>query len=164
VIILTTNLGARDLARAVPIGFDGSAPGDGHEHLRRVIGDELKRHFRPELLNRIDETVVFRQLTETELLSIVDIMLSRVSERLSARDIVLTVTDRAKRHLARQGFDPAWGARPLRRTIQTAVEDALSERILFDELRPGQLVAVDCPDGELVFQDGERRPAVGQVG
>jgi len=161
VVILTTNLGARDVARAVPIGFDGGAAGDSHDHLRRLVGDELKRQFRPELLNRIDETVVFRQLTSDELLSITDIMLARVADRMLARDMVLTVTDRAKRHLAREGFDPAMGARPLRRTIQTAVEDALSERILFEELRPGQTVVVDCPDAELTFRVEEPEPAVG---
>jgi ATP-dependent Clp protease ATP-binding subunit ClpC len=159
VIILTTNLGARDLARALPVGFNSVG---GDEHIQRLVRDELKRQFRPELLNRIDETVVFRQLTEVELGSIADLMLARVADRMRDLDMVLEVTDRARDHLVRKGFDPAWGARPLRRTIQTSVEDALSERILFEELRPGQRVTVDCPDTELEFRVGE--PAVGQVG
>ncbi|GIF51515.1 ATP-dependent Clp protease ATP-binding subunit ClpA [Asanoa ferruginea] len=160
VIILTTNLGARDLARALPVGFNIGLGGD--EHLQRLVRDELGRQFPPELLNRFDETVVFRHLTEVELGSIADLMLAQVAQRLAARDMVLEVTDRARAHLVRLGFDPAWGARPLRRTIQTSIEDALSERILFEELRPGQRVVVDCPDAELEFRVGE--PAVGQVG
>jgi ATP-dependent Clp protease ATP-binding subunit ClpC len=158
VIIMTTNLGTR----AAPVGFIDAAA-DGHDQVRAAVREELRRHFPPELLNRIDETVVFRHLAEAELLAIADLMLARVAERLAVRDMALVVTDDAKRHLVRQGTDPAYGARPLRRTIATAVEDPLSERILLDELRPGETVVVDLEDGVLAFQIDERRPVAGQA-
>ncbi|GAA1873366.1 ATP-dependent Clp protease ATP-binding subunit [Asanoa iriomotensis] len=147
VVILTTNLGTR----AAPVGFTESMVDNQAAGVRA----ELRRHFPPELLNRIDETVVFRHLAETELLAIADLMLARVAQRLAARDMALVVTDDAKLHLVRHGFDPAYGARPLRRAIQTGVEDALSERILLEELRPGQTVVVDVDGAELAFRVDE---------
>ncbi|MEV0715274.1 ATP-dependent Clp protease ATP-binding subunit [Asanoa sp. NPDC050611] len=150
VVILTTNLGTR----AAPVGF-GDSMVDGS------VRGELRRHFPPELLNRIDETVVFRHLAEPELLAIADLMLARVAQRLAAREMTLVVTDGAKLYLVRHGFDPAYGARPLRRAIQTGVEDALSERILLEELRPGQTVVVDAEGAELAFRVDE---LAGQAG
>ncbi|MDG4823234.1 ATP-dependent Clp protease ATP-binding subunit [Asanoa sp. WMMD1127] len=144
VVILTSNLGTRGGA----MGF-GDSMMDTHDASVRA---ELRRFFPPELLNRIDETVVFRHLAEVELIAIADLMLARLAERLTARDITLTVTDEAKRQLVRQSFDPAYGARPLRRAIQTAVEDPLSERILLDELRPGHTVEVGLVDGVVGFR------------
>ena len=102
---------------------------------------------------------MFRHLAEAELLAIADLMLARVAERLAVLDMTLVVTDDAKRHLVRQGTDPAYGARPLRRAIQTAVEDPLSDRILLEELRGGQTVVVDLVDGALAF----RLPVADQV-
>jgi ATP-dependent Clp protease ATP-binding subunit ClpC len=145
VIILTTNLGTRDVAKAVSLGFQASEDSESnYERMKQRVNDELKQHFRPEFLNRIDDTIVFHQLNPTEILSIVDIMISRIETQLRNKDMSMELTDNAKKYLARKGFDPVLGARPLRRTIQRDIEDSLSERILFNELKPGQIVVVDC--------------------
>jgi ATP-dependent Clp protease ATP-binding subunit ClpC len=151
VIILTTNLGTGDVGRS--LGFQASSsPPSAYETMKTRVGDELKQHFRPEFLNRIDDTIVFHQLREAEILQIVDIFTARIETQLKNKDMGLELTDAAKRYLADKGFDPVLGARPLRRTIQRELEDALSEQILFNELRPGQTVVVDCADGRLVFR------------
>ncbi|WP_018720975.1 ATP-dependent Clp protease ATP-binding subunit [Salinispora fenicalii] len=148
VIILTTNLGTRDVAKAVSLGFQASDDSDSnYDRMKQKVNDELKQHFRPEFLNRIDDTIVFHQLRHREILSIVDIMIGRIETQLRNKDMGLELTDNAKKYLATKGFDPVLGARPLRRTIQRDIEDNLSERILFNELNPGQIVIVDC-DGD----------------
>ncbi|TWH65106.1 ATP-dependent Clp protease ATP-binding subunit [Micromonospora olivasterospora] len=145
VIILTTNLGTRDVAKAVSLGFQASEDQESnYDRMKQKVNDELKQHFRPEFLNRIDDTIVFHQLRQTEILSIVDIMIARIETQLRNKDMGLELTDNAKKYLATKGFDPVLGARPLRRTIQRDIEDNLSERILFNELTPGQIVVVDC--------------------
>ncbi|SCG52897.1 ATP-dependent Clp protease ATP-binding subunit [Micromonospora inositola] len=145
VIILTTNLGTRDVAKAVSLGFQASEDSESnYDRMKQKVNDELKQHFRPEFLNRIDDTIVFHQLRELEILSIVDIMIQRIETQLRNKDMGLELTDNAKKYLAKKGFDPVLGARPLRRTIQRDIEDNLSERILFNELTPGQIVVVDC--------------------
>jgi ATP-dependent Clp protease ATP-binding subunit ClpC len=145
VIILTTNLGTRDVAKAVSLGFQGANDTDSnYERMKNKVNDELKQHFRPEFLNRIDDTIVFHQLQPTQILRIVDLMVSRIETQLRNKDMGLELTDNAKKWLANKGWDPVMGARPLRRTIQREIEDALSERILFNEIRPGQIVLVDC--------------------
>ncbi|MEV5820771.1 ATP-dependent Clp protease ATP-binding subunit [Micromonospora harpali] len=166
VIILTTNLGTRDVAKAVSLGFQASEDSESnYDRMKQKVNDELKQHFRPEFLNRIDDTIVFHQLRQTEILSIVDIMIARIETQLRNKDMGLELTDNAKKYLAKKGFDPVLGARPLRRTIQRDIEDNLSERILFNELIPGQIVVVDCegdPEdidkSKLVFR-GSDRPA-----
>ncbi|MCX5068023.1 ATP-dependent Clp protease ATP-binding subunit [Micromonospora lupini] len=145
VIILTTNLGTRDVAKAVSLGFQQSEDSESnYDRMKQKVNDELKQHFRPEFLNRIDDTIVFHQLRQTEILSIVDIMIRRIETQLHNKDMGLELTDNAKKYLSKKGFDPVLGARPLRRTIQRDIEDNLSERILFNELTPGQIVVVDC--------------------
>ncbi|MBL6278661.1 ATP-dependent Clp protease ATP-binding subunit [Micromonospora fiedleri] len=164
VIILTTNLGTRDVAKAVSLGFQASEDSESnYDRMKQKVNDELKQHFRPEFLNRIDDTIVFHQLRQTEILSIVDIMIARIETQLRNKDMGLELTDNAKKYLAAKGFDPVLGARPLRRTIQRDIEDNLSERILFNELIPGQIVVVDCEGdpndidkSKLVFQGSER--------
>ncbi|TDC75704.1 ATP-dependent Clp protease ATP-binding subunit [Micromonospora sp. KC606] len=164
VIILTTNLGTRDVAKAVSLGFQASEDSESnYDRMKQKVNDELKQHFRPEFLNRIDDTIVFHQLRETEILSIVDIMTARIETQLRNKDMGLELTDNAKKYLAKKGFDPVLGARPLRRTIQRDIEDNLSERILFNELTPGQIVVVDCegdPENidksKLVFHGADR--------
>ena len=144
VIILTTNLGTRDVAKAVSMGFQSSEDTESnYERMKQKVNDELKQSFRPEFLNRIDDTIVFHQLTEEQILQIVDMMVGRIETQLKNKDMGLELTDNARRFLARKGWDPVMGARPLRRTIQREIEDALSERILFNELRPGQIIQVD---------------------
>ncbi|SDY11516.1 ATP-dependent Clp protease ATP-binding subunit ClpC [Micromonospora pattaloongensis] len=145
VIILTTNLGTRDVAKAVSLGFQASEDSESnYDRMKQKVNDELKQHFRPEFLNRIDDTIVFHQLQQTEILSIVDIMIARIESQLRNKDMSMELTDNAKKYLAKKGFDPVLGARPLRRTIQRDIEDNLSERILFNELKPGQIVVIDC--------------------
>jgi ATP-dependent Clp protease ATP-binding subunit ClpC len=151
VIILTTNLGTRDISKAVSLGFQ--AAGGAPDRMAAKVHDELKRHFRPEFLNRVDDTVVFPRLTEADVLAIVDVLLARIDLRLRDRDMGVEVTGAARRRLAERGFDPSLGARPLRRTIQREVEDVLAERILAGDLRPGQVVVVDCEDAGLVFHE-----------
>ncbi|MGY0232649.1 ATP-dependent Clp protease ATP-binding subunit [Longispora urticae] len=145
VIILTTNLGTRDVAKAVSLGFQQSEDTDAsYDRMKTKVNDELKQHFRPEFLNRIDDTIVFHQLSEPNILEIVDIMTMRIENQLKNKDMGLELTDNAKKYLSKKGYDPVLGARPLRRTIQREIEDNLSERVLYNELKPGQIVLIDC--------------------
>jgi ATP-dependent Clp protease ATP-binding subunit ClpC len=148
VIIMTTNLGTRDISKGLRMGFtrEGDAAGT-YERMKNKVQEELKHHFRPEFLNRVDDVVVFHQLTQDEIVEIVDLMIAKVDERLKDRDMGLELRPTAKALLAERGYDPVLGARPLRRTIQRSIEDMLSEKILFGELRPGQIVIVDV-EGE----------------
>ena len=143
VIIMTTNLGTRDINKGVLTGFQ-TADNSTHDYSRRKskVAEELKQHFRPEFLNRVDDTIVFPPLTKPEIARIVDLMIAKLAKRMEAQDMRLQLTDEARELLADVGFDPVLGARPLRRAIQREIEDALSERILFGELQPGQVVTV----------------------
>src|SRR5512133_3411363 len=126
------------------MGFQTSEDTESnYERMKNKVNDELKQHFRPEFLNRIDDTIVFHQLTEPEILNIVDLMIGRIETQLRNKDMGLELTDNSKRFLAKKGYDPVLGARPLRRTIQREIEDNLSEKILFGELKAGQIVTVD---------------------
>ncbi|WP_025272615.1 ATP-dependent Clp protease ATP-binding subunit [Haloglycomyces albus] len=148
VLILTTNLGSRDVGKAVSLGFQaGDEDENDYERMKNTVSDELKNHFRPEFLNRIDDTIVFPKLAEDEIVEIVDLMTLRIEEQLRNRDMALELTDNAKKYLGHKGYDPVLGARPLRRTIQREIEDVLSEKILFGELGAGQIVVVDV-DGD----------------
>jgi len=163
VLILTTNLGTRDIAKAVSLGFSAANDAQSdYERMKNKVTDELKQHFRPEFLNRIDDIIVFHQLTPEEIVEIVDIMLTRVDGQLKNKDMGLELTQSAKQLLAKKGWDPVLGARPLRRTIQRDIEDALSEKILFGELAAGQIVVVDTTgEGEsaaFTFR-GEPKPS-----
>ena len=143
VIIMTTNLGTRDIAKGVNLGFQrgGDAAGS-YERMKAKVSDELKQHFRPEFLNRVDEIIVFPPLTQEQIVHMVDNMIAGVELRLKDRDMSLELTQPAKNLLAERGFDPVLGARPLRRTIQREIEDVLSEKMLFGEVGPGQIVLV----------------------
>ncbi len=148
VIIMTTNLGTRDIAKGINLGFAqvGDAAGS-YERMKAKVSEELKQHFRPEFLNRVDEMIVFPPLSQEQIVSMVDMMLNSVETRLKDKDMALELTSAAKRVLAERGFDPVLGARPLRRTVQREIEDVLAEKLLFGEVRPGQIVVVDV-DGE----------------
>jgi len=153
VLIFTSNLGTQDISKAVGMGFSGSAETDSdaqYERMKNKVHDELKKHFRPEFLNRIDEIVVFHQLTREQIVEMVELLIGRVQKALAAKDMGIEITDKAKALLAQRGFDPVLGARPLRRTIQREIEDAMSEKILFGELGAGEIVTVDVEgwDGE----------------
>ncbi|MGH3267534.1 MAG: ATP-dependent Clp protease ATP-binding subunit [Trebonia sp.] len=144
VIIMTTNLGTRDISKGVSMGFAKAGESKGsYDRMKAKVTEELKHHFRPEFLNRVDDTIVFHQLTQDEIVTIVDLMIAKVDDRLKDRDMGLELRPAAKALLAERGYDPVLGARPLRRTIQRAIEDALSEKILFGELKAGQIVMVD---------------------
>jgi ATP-dependent Clp protease ATP-binding subunit ClpC len=153
VIIMTSNLGTRDVARAKGIGFSNVDAEDvPYEKMKEKVLSELKKSFRPELLNRIDEVIVFAALSREEVKRIIDVvMIPRVREQLKSRGMGLELTDAAKELMAEKGYDPALGARPLRRTVQRLVEDPLSEKVLWKEFRPGQTVTVDAKDGEITF-------------
>src|SRR5271170_7526457 len=150
VLIFTSNLGTADISKAVGLGFTQGGGENNYERMKQKVNDELKKHFRPEFLNRIDDIIVFHQLTREEIIEMVDLMIGRVGKQLKAKDMAMELTDQAKALLAKRGFDPVLGARPLRRTIQREIEDQLSEKILFDEVGPGQIVTVDVDnwDGE----------------
>ena len=161
VIIMTSNLGTRDISKGPGIGFSTGGAGVDYERMKAKVQDELKAHFRPEFLNRIDDVIVFHQLTKDEIIQIVDLMLARVDVQLKNKDMALELTPSAKALLADRGYDPSLGARPLRRTIQRELEDQLSEKILYGELMPGQIIVVDTEgEGEslkLTFR-GEAKP------
>ncbi len=144
VIIMTTNLGSRDISKGVTLGFGPAHESKGsYDRMKTKVNEELKQHFRPEFLNRVDDAIVFHQLSQEEIVTIVDLMIAKVDERLKDRDMGLELRPAAKILLSERGYDPVLGARPLRRTIQREIEDNLSEKILFGELTAGQIVMVD---------------------
>ena len=156
VIIMTTNLGSSAIAGG-PVGFQ--VEGDSqtsYDRMKGKVDEELKRHFKPEFLNRLDDVIVFPQLSKPELVQIVDLFTKRLADRLLDRDMTITLSQSAKEHLIEIGFDPALGARPLRRAMQHEVEDRLSERILHGELNPGDHITVDVENGEFVFETKPR--------
>lgn len=156
VIIMTTNLGTRDINKGVLTGFQ-SADNLTHDYsrMKAKVDEELKQHFRPEFLNRVDDTIVFPPLNKDQIKQIVDLMIAKLAKRMEAQDMHLQLTDEARDLLADLGFDPVLGARPLRRAIQREIEDALSERILFGEIVAGQVVTVgvegEGPDRQFTF-------------
>ncbi|MGI5189173.1 ATP-dependent Clp protease ATP-binding subunit [Promicromonospora sp. CA-289599] len=171
VIIMTTNLGTRDIAKGVQTGFNSG--GDlvtSYERMKAKVNEELKQHFRPEFLNRVDDTVVFPQLSQDEIIQIVDLEIAKLDRRMRDRDMGLELTTAAKHLLAEKGYDPVLGARPLKRAIQREIEDSLSEKILFGELTAGQLVIIDGVGegilGEFTFRgverDERRRPTTAE--
>ena len=150
IIIMTTNLGTKDIARAVNTGFQTAEDtGSNYDRMKSKVNEELKSHFRPEFLNRVDDIIVFPQLTKDEVLKIVDLMIAKLSDRLAEQDMKIELTDAAKQLLADRGYDPVLGARPLRRAIQREIEDALSEKILFGDIRPGQTVKVGVNEDDI---------------
>ena len=148
VLIMTSNLGTADLRKA-NVGFGKNDEAVSYEKMKEKVNDALKQHFRPEFLNRIDETIVFHELSKAEVTVIVDLMIKRTSIQLEAQGIGIEVTDAAKSVLVDRGYDPTLGARPLRRAIQRLVEDPLSERLLYKQFRAGEIIIVDAePDPE----------------
>ena len=153
VIIMTSNLGSESL-RKRSVGFQQENDEVSYEKMKQKLTDELKRHFRPEFLNRIDEVIVFHRLTEDEVKQIVDLLLVRDREQLATQALDLVLTDAAKTFLVRRGYDRELGARPLRRAIQRYLEDPLAEQVLLGEYRSGTTIVVDAdPEGEgLAFE------------
>tara|TARA_B100000945_G_scaffold104212_1_gene82446 strand:- start:3758 stop:6253 length:2496 start_codon:yes stop_codon:yes gene_type:complete len=147
VLIMTSNLGTRDLRKA-NLGFTKNDESLSYERMKEKVTESLKEHFRPEFLNRVDEVIVFHELSKSEVTEIVDLMVERVAVQLESQGMGLEVTVDAKHHLADKGYDPELGARPLRRAIQRLVEDPLSERLLLKEFKAGQIIVVDVEDDE----------------
>ena len=151
IIIMTTNLGTRDISRgAMGFNLEGDNAND-YERMKGKVNEELKKSFRPEFLNRVDETIVFPQLIKSELVQIVDLFIKRLSVRLEDRDMTIAVTQAAKDRLIEIGFDPTLGARPLRRAVQREIEDKLSEKIMHGELKNASHIDVDFVNGEFTF-------------
>ncbi len=155
VIIMTSNVGAREITTSAPLGFTSNANGgmDDKEMKQRVMG-EVKKLFRPEFLNRIDEIIVFKSLTEEEIVKIVDLMVADLRERLIEQNMTINLTPEAARFVAKEGTDLSFGARPLRRAIQRLIEDPLSEQILEGRWTSGSVIDVDVEDGKLTFNAG----------
>ena len=156
VIIMTTNLGSKDIGKSVATGFQSTESGTmDYEEMKAHVNRELKQHFRPEFLNRVDDLIVFPQLSKPEVRQIVDLMIARLDKRLVEQNLSIELTDAAKELLADRGFDPVLGARPLRRAVQRDIEDALSEKILFGEIAAGSHILVDAQGegllGEFTF-------------
>ena len=138
---MTSNLGTADLRKS-SVGFAKTSEAVTYERMKAKVNEALKAHFRPEFLNRIDEVVVFHELSKDEVIEIVDLMIQRVSDQIELQGMSLVLTPAAKLLLAERGYDPLLGARPLRRAIQQLVEDPLSERILRKEFRVGETIVV----------------------
>ena len=150
VIIMTSNIGARSIVDNKTIGFNGEeSKKKNYDQIKENVMSELKKEFRPEFLNRIDEIIVFKPLDEKEIEKIVDLMLTASTKRLEDRDIEVSVTDELKKYIAKKGFDVTYGARPLRRAIQNLVEDKLAEEILDGKIKDGDKVKLTYQDGEV---------------
>src|SRR5439155_18492115 len=134
VVIMTSNIGSMYISELGP---------KDHEEMRRRVDEALRAHFRPEFLNRVDEVLIFRSLEPAQIAKIVDVQLERVARRLGERKLTLEVTPEARAYLAREGYDPAYGARPLKRTIQRMILDPLSIKLLGGELLPGDTIVAD---------------------
>ena len=153
IVIMTSNIGSARI-----LEYRGTFAGEGYERMKEAVLEEMRRHFRPEFLNRVDEMIVFHALTEEHLKQIVEIQLERLRARLAERHITLQLTDAARLDLVHTGFDPHYGARPLKRAIQKKVETPLARLILKGEVRDGQQLVVDVgADGELTFRRRRKR-------
>jgi ATP-dependent Clp protease ATP-binding subunit ClpC len=153
IIIMTSNVGAATIKKSYRLGFTtGDTAQDDYEHMKQNVMEELKKTFRPEFLNRIDDVIVFHSLKEEHLQEIVSLMVEELRKRLKEQDIDFKLTDEAKKHLAKEGFDPSYGARPLRRAIQKHIEDRLSEELLRGNIKKGDSVIIDYKDGHLTVE------------
>ena len=161
ILIMTSNLGTSDLRKAA-VGFGKGSDSVSHERMKEKVNQALKAHFRPEFLNRIDDTIVFHELTREEVIAVADLFITRLRDQLGTQGLGLELSAKAQSYLAEKGYDPELGARPLRRAIQQYVEDALSEKILFKEFHAGQTIVVDAAEGEdgtyLTFEGVEGLP------
>ncbi len=157
IVIMTSNIGAGQISKNVGLGFSiGDESGLSYDDMKNRVMSELKKVFRPELLNRIDEIIVFHKLTKEEITTIVDLQMKRVREQMATHDVVIELTDEAKDLLVEQGYDPAMGARPLRRAIQRVIEDPLADFVLGRSLEPGSTILV----GRKRNEDGDPTPEV----
>jgi ATP-dependent Clp protease ATP-binding subunit ClpC len=158
---MTSNIGSKVIEKGgggLGFDFEDDQAESQYNRIRSLVNEELKQYFRPEFLNRLDEIIVFRQLTKDEVKDIADILLKEVFGRLLEQGIELQVTERFKDRLVEEGYNPSYGARPLRRAIMRLLEDTLAEEILSGRLQDGNTASVDVDDtGKVVIQSGERR-------
>ncbi|MEP6755488.1 MAG: AAA family ATPase, partial [Chthonomonadales bacterium] len=159
VIIMTSNIGAHLINREGGMGFRTAKQVDedarSYESMKAKVTGELKKAFRPEFLNRLDEVIVFHALTSGEIFQIVDLMIMRVSRQVEQQGMSLELSLEAKELIGREGFDPTYGARPLRRAVQRMIEDPLAEEVLSGNFKAGDMIQADVKDGDIVFQKEE---------
>jgi ATP-dependent Clp protease ATP-binding subunit ClpC len=162
IIIMTSNIGARDIVKTSGLGFvpSAGAGGLGHAVVKERVTGELKKAFKPEFLNRVDEVIVFQDLSSDEIEQIVDVMVDRLRGQLMLQGFGISLSPEARKMLAAEGFDPTLGARPLRRAIQRELEDPLSEQILAGNWLPGDTIEVVLEDGRPAFHKGTGEVAV----
>ena len=163
IIIMTSNVGANRIENPTPFGFSVNDNDDEarYEKMKETVMDEMKKMFRPEFLNRLDDIIIFHQLTKEEIRRIVDIMMQDLINRLGAQQMELTIPDDVKDELAKEGYSPSYGARPLRRVIQKKIEDELSEEILMGRFKDGDAIAAKMLDGKIVFEKAGGKPSGG---
>jgi ATP-dependent Clp protease ATP-binding subunit ClpC len=164
VIIMTSNIGAQHMDKEAGVGFrnplkQADEDARGYEGMKNKVLGEMKKAFRPEFLNRLDEVIVFHKLTSGEILQIVDLMVERVGKQVEQQGMSLELTQAAKELIATEGFDPTYGARPLRRAVQRMIEDPLAEEILQGRFGAGDFIQADVKDGDVVFVKAERSPS-----
>ncbi len=159
VLIMTSNIGAREITKGGGFGFGKADEESDYEGMKNRIMDQVRRIFNPEFMNRVDEIVVFRSLKRSDMIQIIDIVLEEVLAKVSDRNIRIELTKSAKEFLADRGFDPVFGARPLRRTIQKYVEDSIAEEILKGRFADGSVIQIKKKGDELEFSESERLPS-----
>jgi len=164
ILIMTSNIGTRDLEKGRGLGFQPDDPSVSYDKLKERVIEETKKVFNPEFMNRLDEVVVFHKLGRKEIDQIIELMLQELEERMSEKKLTLSLTTPAKELIAEKGFDPAYGARPLRRTIQKLLEDPLSEEIIKGRIEEGQDIKVSRRGDELVFTSAEKEEAPATTG
>jgi ATP-dependent Clp protease ATP-binding subunit ClpC len=152
IILLTSNVGAETIRKQSSLGFSPISDESSYERMRDKIMEEAKRQFRPEFLNRLDDIIVFRSLTKPDLIQILDLEINKVMERLKGKKLVLTLDEKAKDFLVEKGYDPTYGARPMRRSVERFLEDPLAEEILKGSLHEGDPVQVTVDENKLVFK------------
>jgi ATP-dependent Clp protease ATP-binding subunit ClpC len=156
IILLTSNVGADLIRRQTTMGFSPITDEFSYDKMKEKIMDEAKRLFRPEFLNRLDDAIVFRALTKPELVEVLVLEVSKVTQRLKGRSLQLSLDEAAKEFLLQKGYDPANGARPMRRAVERNLEDPLAEEILKGSLQPNEPILVTVQDGKLVFRQNNK--------
>jgi ATP-dependent Clp protease ATP-binding subunit ClpC len=164
-MIMTSNIGSKVIEKGGGggLGFDFAENQSESQYIKikSLVNEELKQYFRPEFLNRLDEIIVFRQLTKDEVREIADLMLKDVFSRIKQKDIQLDVTERFKNRLVDEGYNPSYGARPLRRAVMRLLEDSLAEEVLSEKIKPGDTAVVDVNDeGKVVVLLGDKRELI----
>ena len=161
IILMTSNVGADTIKKQSSMGFSPISDESSYEKMREKILEEAKRQFRPEFLNRLDDIIVFRSLPKTDLIQILDLEIAKVMERLKGKNLVLHLDEKAKDLLVEKGYDPMYGARPMRRAVERFLEDPLAEEILKGSLHEGEPVQVTVDKDKIIFTQSS--PATGAL-